>query len=74
MTFAKHDPITWTYTLDAWNRLVLVENGATNIGRQIKVYNSLNWRIRKGGKRDGGKGDGSALFEPSYGAVGCDCR
>ncbi len=37
--------ITWTYTHDAWTRLVLVKAGAND--RAIYKYNGLNWRIIK---------------------------
>ncbi len=30
-----------------WNRLVLVESGATDVDRQLNEYNGLNWRTRK---------------------------
>ncbi len=37
--------VTWTYTHDAWNRLVLVKAGAND--RAIYKYNGLNWLIIK---------------------------
>lgn len=38
-------PVTWTYTHDAWNRLVHVQAGSSQRGKY--EYNALNWRTVK---------------------------
>jgi len=39
--------VTWSYTYDAWNRLVRIETGGTPDVRAEYEYNGLNWRTVK---------------------------